>query len=145
MLLRTMRASAAIAYLAWFLSPSGRVIRRPCDCVFGNYAVKSDSGPSPDCRASPGYSAWRDQVELPMIGHRHGVSGDMRRRVTPKRPIKRPRPTTGSKARQAPVKPIFIGDWQEQLEQRTRERDEALEQQAATSEILHVISNSPTN
>jgi GAF domain-containing protein len=33
----------------------------------------------------------------------------------------------------------------EQLDQRTRERDEALEQQIATSEILRVISNSKTD
>jgi len=34
-------------------------------------------------------------------------------------------------------------DLQKQLDQRTRERDEALEQQAATSEVLSVISSSP--
>src|SRR5262249_19866846 len=34
-------------------------------------------------------------------------------------------------------------DLQKQLDQRTRERDEALEQQAATSEVLRVISSSP--
>ena len=34
-------------------------------------------------------------------------------------------------------------DLQKQLDQRTRERDEALEQQAATSEVLSVISGSP--
>jgi GAF domain-containing protein len=38
-----------------------------------------------------------------------------------------------------------VADLQEQLDRRTHERDEALEQQAATSEVLHVISNSPTN
>jgi hypothetical protein len=36
----------------------------------------------------------------------------------------------------------FIADLQEQLDRRTRERDEALEQQAATSEVLQVISSS---
>ena len=36
-----------------------------------------------------------------------------------------------------------IADLRQQLDRRTRERDEALEQQAATSEVLSVISSSP--
>jgi hypothetical protein len=44
------------------------------------------------------------------------------------------------KAREAPTAPISTDDQQEQLERLTRERDEALEQLAATSEVLQVIS-----
>jgi hypothetical protein len=36
-------------------------------------------------------------------------------------------------------------DLQEQLDRQTRELDEAREQQAATSEILRVLSSSPTD
>jgi len=38
-----------------------------------------------------------------------------------------------------------VADLQEQLDRRTRERDEASEQQTATSEVLDVISSSPTD
>ena len=47
------------------------------------------------------------------------------------------------KARNAPTAQVSTANLQEQLDRRTRERDEALEQLAATSEVLQVISSSP--
>ena len=49
------------------------------------------------------------------------------------------------KARKALTTAQSNTDLQEQLEKRTRERDETLEQQAATSEVLRVIRRSPTD
>jgi GAF domain-containing protein len=47
------------------------------------------------------------------------------------------------KARKAPTAQVSTADLQAQLNRRTRERDEALQQLAATSEVLQVISSSP--
>ena len=47
------------------------------------------------------------------------------------------------KARNAPTAQVSTADLREQLDRRTRERDEALEQLSATSEILKIISKSP--
>jgi GAF domain-containing protein len=49
------------------------------------------------------------------------------------------------KAGKAPTASLSDAALQEQLDQRTRERDEALERETATSEILRIISNSPTD
>jgi len=46
------------------------------------------------------------------------------------------------KARKAPTAHVSNADLQEQLGRAIRERDEALERQAATSEVLQVISSS---
>src|SRR5262245_33253585 len=52
--------------------------------------------------------------------------------------------TSRPKARKAPTAHVST-DLQEQLNRRTHERDEALEQQAATAEVLKVISRSTFN
>ena len=58
------------------------------------------------------------------------------------RPGKRGRRTNRPKARKALSTHATIADLQGQLDGRTRERDEALEQWAATTEVLKVISHS---
>ena len=58
-------------------------------------------------------------------------------------PVKgRTRSATRSKARKTPTANASVADLQEQLESRTRERDDALARQTATGEILHAISGS---
>ena len=50
--------------------------------------------------------------------------------------------TSRPKARKAPTARVPTVDLQEQLDRRTGERDEALEQQTATIEVLRAISSS---
>jgi GAF domain-containing protein len=65
----------------------------------------------------------------------------MQRRGGRRQPVKRQR-TSRPKARKAPTARVPTDDLQEQLDRRTRERDEALEQQTATIEVLRAISSS---
>ena len=53
--------------------------------------------------------------------------------------------TNRPKARNVPTAQISTADLQEQLDQRTRELDEALQQQIATSEVLSIIRRSPAD
>ena len=65
------------------------------------------------------------------------------RRHSSRRPIKsRRHRTIRSKAPAAPSRRASVADLQEQLNRLTGERDEAQEQQAATAEVLKVISRS---
>jgi PAS domain S-box-containing protein len=65
-----------------------------------------------------------------------------RRGKTKDRPIKGLRRNTARKARRGRKADRSPAKLREQLDQRTRERNEALEQQAATSKVLQVISSS---
>jgi len=65
------------------------------------------------------------------------------RRHDSRRPVKsRRHRTIRSKARATPRRQTSAADWQEQVNRLTSERDEALEQQAATADVLNVISQS---
>jgi hypothetical protein len=67
----------------------------------------------------------------------------MRRRNTYSEPAKRQAHTNKHKVRRARATPTLTGHLWKQLDQLTRERDEALKQQTAASEVLRVISTSP--
>ena len=68
----------------------------------------------------------------------------MQRRGESEQPGKRRR-VLSAKPRKLPVAALRNSDLQQQLEQRTNERDEALQQQAATSEVLSIIRRSPAD
>jgi hypothetical protein len=53
--------------------------------------------------------------------------------------------TTRAKARKAPISPVSAAELQQQLYRCTSELENAHQQQAATAEILRMISNSPTD
>ena len=63
--------------------------------------------------------------------------GHMQRRGGSEQPVKgRRHRAIRPKARKAPIASVSAADLQEQLDRRTRELDEALQQQTATSEVL---------
>src|SRR5262249_16856202 len=67
----------------------------------------------------------------------------MQRRGVSRQPSKGQRQRPIRKGRKVPTEPTSIGDRDGLLDQRTRERDQAVEQLAARSEVLKVISGSP--
>ena len=74
---------------------------------------------------------------------RHGTVGRKPAKKAQQRKPTRPKRSKASTA--ASRRSPSAADLKKQLDQRTHERDEALEQQAATSEILGIVARSPTD
>jgi two-component system, NtrC family, sensor kinase len=70
------------------------------------------------------------------------LGGDMRRRGAARGAAKRPRRTGTNKGRKASIARESKANLHAQLDLRTRERDESLQQQTATADVLKVISRS---
>jgi GAF domain-containing protein len=68
----------------------------------------------------------------------------MQRRGKSEQPVKGQR-TSKPKRRKATTAHVATADLQEQLDRRTRELEEALQRETATSEVLRVISSSPSD
>src|SRR5262245_32240407 len=87
---------------------------------------------------------WREGEDLPRIVHRREPpeAGDMQRRGESGQSVKGQRQGAQSKARKTPTGPGSTDHPAEQFDCLKRERDEALEQLAATSEVLHIIGSS---
>jgi two-component system, NtrC family, sensor kinase len=89
--------------------------------------------------------SWRERANFRRIEHRRQApGGDMQRRSGSGQPAKGQR-TKRPKARKAPIAYVSGADLQEQLDRRTRELDEALQKQTATSEVLSIIRRSPAD
>src|SRR5215831_19380342 len=92
-----------------------------------------------DCPLLP----WRENEDLPRIEHRREPpGGDMQRRGGSGQPVKGQRASRRPKARKAPTAHLSTDHSAEQFDRLKHERDEALEQLVATSEVLHIIGSS---
>src|SRR4029434_3237682 len=93
-----------------------------------------------------GHQPWCKGRDLRRIEHRREPpeAGDMQRRGESGPPTKGQR-KIGPKARKAPMASVSAVDLEEQLDRRTRELDEALQQHTATSEVLSIIRRSPAD
>jgi two-component system NtrC family sensor kinase len=86
-------------------------------------------------------------LDRPTLQTKSGVvlslgEGSMRRRKQATKRLRRKKTKIARRDAQTAVRGPTIVELQEQLDIRTRERDEALDQQAATAEVLKVISSS---
>src|SRR5262249_16227484 len=88
---------------------------------------------------------WRGHWNLRKIEHRREPpEGDMQRRGGSGQSVKEQR-TTRPKARKASAAQVSAADLRDQLDRRTREFEDALQQQVATNEVLSIIRRSPAD